>query len=106
MADDPMWCLVMFDLPTKTAAQRREYSQFRNLLLDNGFTRVQYSVYARYSPSGILSNRIVESLKAWLPPGGEVRALHVTDRQWASTYRFFNAAEVKPENEPEQLAFF
>lgn len=106
MADDPMWCIVMFDLPTKTKPQRRAYSNFRNLLLDNGFIRIQYSVYARYSPSGITNSRIVNSLKAWLPPGGEVRALHVTDRQWATMLRFFNATEVESENEPEQLAFF
>ena len=106
MADDPMWCMVLFDLPTKTAAQRREYAAFRNLLLDNGFVRTQYSVYARYSPAGILASRIVSSIKGTVPPQGEVRILHVTDRQWAATLRFFNATEEAVENEPEQLAFF
>ncbi|MFT0848962.1 CRISPR-associated endonuclease Cas2 [Actinomycetaceae bacterium L2_0104] len=106
MADDPMWCLVMFDLPTKTAEQRREYSNFRNYLLDNGFVRIQYSVYARFSPQGVTGSRIIRAIKATVPPGGEVRAIHISDRQWASALRFFNAAEKKPEEEPEQLAFF
>jgi CRISPR-associated protein Cas2 len=96
----------MFDLPVKTSKQRRDYANFRNLLLDNGFIRVQFSVYARFSPSGILGSRIIQGIKAGLPPGGEVRALHITDRQWASTLRFSNAIEIPQEEEPEQLAFF
>ena len=31
---DGMWCLVMFDLPVKTRRQRREATEFRNMLLD------------------------------------------------------------------------
>lgn len=106
MADDPMWCVVMFDLPTKTRENRRRYSIFRNLLLDNGFVRTQYSVYAKFSPSGVLSSRTVKLIKQSVPPRGEVRILHVTDRQWASTVRFFNAVEESEPEEPEQLAFF
>lgn len=106
LADDPMWCIVMFDLPTQTSEQRRDYTHFRNLLLDNGFIRIQYSVYTRFSPSGVLSARVVEGIKRQLPDGGEVRLLHVTDRQWASTLRFFNATEKSQELQPEQLAFF
>lgn len=103
---DPMWALLMFDLPVKTAAQRRRYTQFRNLLLDNGFVRTQYSVYARYSPSGVLTQRLVSTIKGNVPEGGEIRILHVTDKEWAATIRFSNAVEVPPESAPEQLMFF
>ena len=105
MADDPMWCMVLFDLPTKTAAQRREYAAFRNLLLDNGFVRTQYSVYARYSPAGILASRIVSSIKGAVPPQGEVRILHVTDRQWAATLRFFKRPRKLSKTNPSSLPF-
>lgn len=106
MADDPMWCVVMFDLPVRTKEDRRNYQIFRNLLLENGFVRTQYSIYAKFSPSGILSSRAVNLIKKSVPPQGEVRILHVTDRQWATTVRFFNSAEVDTPEEPEQLAFF
>ena len=106
MADDPMWALLMFDLPTATKQQRREYTQFRNLLLDNGFVMTQYSVYARYAPSGVLTQRLVNTIKAGVPPGGEVRILHVTDREWANTIRFCNAQEVAAESAPEELLLF
>lgn len=103
---DPMWALLMFDLPTKTVLQRKRYTQFRNLLLDNGFVRTQYSVYSRYSPSGVLTQRLVSTIKAGVPEGGEVRILHVTDKEWATMIRFFNASEVPPEPAPDQLMFF
>lgn len=50
MADDAMWCLVMFDLPVETKEQRREATRFRHDLLDWGFIMVQFSVYAKYWP--------------------------------------------------------
>lgn len=103
---DPMWCLVMFDLPTKTVAQKRHYSNFRNALLDLGFSKVQYSVYAYYSPTGLVGTRIVKAIKLQLPPGGEVRIFHITDNQWSKAFRFYNAREEKPEPEPEQLMIF
>ena len=37
MADDPVWCVVMFDLPVATKKQRKEATRFRHLLLDEGF---------------------------------------------------------------------
>ncbi|WP_216388683.1 CRISPR-associated endonuclease Cas2 [Arcanobacterium phocae] len=106
MSSDPMWCLVMFDLPTKTASQKREYSAFRNYLLDIGFSRVQYSVYVHYSPTGLIGTRLVKGIKANLPPGGEVRIVHISDRQWSKAFRFANATEEKPEEAPEQLLIF
>lgn len=106
MPSEPMWCVVMFDLPTKSAAQRREYSKFRHMLLDLGFMMTQYSVYSKYSPSGVLSNRVVSEIKTAVPAGGQVRILHVSDREWAATIRFSNALPETAQEQPEQLVFF
>lgn len=43
-----MWILVMFDLPTDTKPQRKAAGDFRNFLLDEGFERSQFSIYARF----------------------------------------------------------
>ncbi|HHT9133449.1 MAG TPA: CRISPR-associated endonuclease Cas2, partial [Candidatus Avalokitesvara rifleensis] len=43
-----MWLFAMFDLPVDTKKARREYTRFRKALLTEGFTMLQYSVYARY----------------------------------------------------------
>lgn len=106
MADDAMWCVVMFDLPVGTKRQRREATRFRNLLLDEGYWRAQYSVYVRYSATVAGEPRRVGTIRTNLPAGGEVRMLYVTDREWARMLCFQNEAPKEVEEEPQQLMIF
>lgn len=103
---EPMWCVVMFDLPVKTASQRREATRFRNDLLDLGFCRAQYSVYVQYFPLASRISSTVKALKLGLPVGGDIRIMSVTDHQWSKTIRFSNAKETTPEERPSQLTIF
>ncbi|QWW19335.1 CRISPR-associated endonuclease Cas2 [Schaalia sp. 19OD2882] len=106
MADDPMWCLVMFDLPVTTKEQRREASQFRHFVIDRGFSMVQFSVYVKYWPTGARDNGTIRALQAHLPAGGQVRVLYLTDRQWATGLRFDNTRRREEPAQPEQLLIF
>ena len=45
---DPVWLLVMFDLPVASRHQRKAAHDYREMLYDKGFSRVQFSVYAKY----------------------------------------------------------
>lgn len=96
----------MFDLPVKTAAQRKEATRFRNYLLDSGFSRVQYSVYVQYVPLGVNISKTAKALKHELPMGGEVRLVPVTDKQWSTAFRFSNGEPENSEETPEQLEIF
>lgn len=42
-----MRLIVFFDLPVKTAKQRKDYRQFRKFLLKDGYLQLQESVYAK-----------------------------------------------------------
>lgn len=101
-----MWCVVMFDLPVKTKAQRKSATHFRNTLLDNGFCMAQYSVYVQFLPLASRVHSLVKIIKGELPPGGDVRILTVTDNQWAKTIRFSNSKQEDVEDIPSQLAIF
>lgn len=46
-----MWVLVLFDLPTDTKKDRKEYALFHKKLLMDGFTMFQFSIYLRHCPS-------------------------------------------------------
>ena len=105
-SDEPVWSLVMFDLPVKTKEQRRSATDFRNLLLDEGYQMAQFSVYARFSPSVHSLLPTIGTIKHNLPEGGEVRILTVTDHQWAKTLRYTNAREDIVEDAPLQLTIF
>lgn len=104
--EDGMWCLVMFDLPVTTKEQRKAATRFRNELLDDGFSMVQFSVYVQYLPLGVNLARIAATLKSRLPPNGEVRLVPVTDKQWSTAFRFSNGTEQPKEDAPEQLQIF
>lgn len=99
---DRMWALVMFDLPTKTKVQRRHATQYRNQLLDLGFSQVQLSVYSKLlvNASGI---RAMLPILRNVPPNGEVRILRLTDQQWASTWRYYGDRQIENHQQPEQL---
>ena len=100
---DPVWLMVMFDLPVLTRAERKAANHYREMLYDYGFSQVQFSIYAKYVINATGLRTILPSLRGNVPPAGEVRVLRLTDEQWASMYRYYGAREVPPEERPSQL---
>jgi CRISPR-associated protein Cas2 len=78
-----MRILLFFDLPVKTKKQRRDYVGFRNFLLNEGFDMMQFSVYCRLCNGHESMERHLEKVKRNLPPKGSIRALPVTEMQYA-----------------------
>ncbi|TAM51839.1 MAG: CRISPR-associated endonuclease Cas2 [Acidobacteria bacterium] len=101
-----VWLIAMFDLPVKERDERREYRQFHDLLVSEGFLRLQFSVYARYFQSEEASEARRRRLCVSLPPGGQVRLLSVTDHQFGKMEVFHGKLRAEPERRPEQLSLF
>lgn len=98
-----MWLFTMFDLPTHDKEARKRYTQFRNLLLRQGFTMMQYSVYSRYCPSEEASMVHRKRIKKAVPAEGHVRVLSVTDHQFGKMESYFGRQAKPLEEPPEQL---
>ncbi len=98
-----MWLIVLFDLPTDTKKARKEYTQFRGKLLNNGFSMMQYSVYMRHSASNENSEVHIKRVKASLPADGEVRIVRITDKQFSKIQIFYGKKRVPTESAPNQL---
>ena len=96
----------MFDLPVTDKKARRRYTQFRRLLLEQGFSMMQYSVYARYCASEEVAATQRKYIRAALPPAGYVRLLSVTDRQFGKMENYIGKTSKPPESAPTQLALF
>jgi CRISPR-associated protein Cas2 len=96
----------MFDLPVDTKAARKRYAKFRKLLLEEGFSMLQYSVYARYNASEEFADAIRRRVRQALPPDGQVRVMAVTDRQFGKMEVFLGKTRTKPESAPTQLFLF
>ena len=100
-----MWIIVLFDLPSDTKTARRKYTQFRNFLLDDGFSMMQYSVYMRHCASDENASVHVKRVKSILPPEGEVRIVKITDRQFGKIEIFYGKKRKLIEEAPKQLEF-
>jgi len=101
-----MWVVVLFDLPTDTAAARKQYSVFRKGLLNDGFLMMQYSVYIRHCASEENAEVHIKRIKQWLPPDGEVRIMTITDKQFSRIQVFYGKIRTPTEIPPEQISFF
>jgi CRISPR-associated protein Cas2 len=78
-----MWLFVLFDLPVGTKDERRHATRFRNFLKDDGYLMLQFSVYARICRAEEAVDKHLARVVKSLPPKGSVRALQVTDKQYA-----------------------
>jgi CRISPR-associated protein Cas2 len=78
-----MRMLVFFDLPTLTAEDRRNYRDFRKMLIRNGFLMLQESVYCKLLMNSTAQFAMAEIIRAYRPPSGVVQMLTVTEKQFA-----------------------
>lgn len=101
-----MWLFALFDLPVDTKEARRIYSQFRKTLLRQGFSMLQFSVYARYCASEEKDEVLRKNLRKILPSRGHVRLVAITDRQFGKMEVYEGKTKVATEKEPEQLLLF
>lgn len=101
-----VWLVAMFDLPTRTKAERKAYTQFRKRLLNDGFTMMQFSVYMRHCSSEENASVHAKRVEISLPARGEVRLLLITDKQFERMRVFWGRSRKKAEPAPEQLLLF
>lgn len=101
-----MWMMVMFDLPTGTPAERKRYSDFRNMLLDNGFSMSQYSVYFRFCGERERCAKYVRTIRESAPEEGDISILFFTDKQFGQIINIIKRTFVRPPGIPEQLVLF
>ena len=79
-----MRILVFFDLPVKSASQRRIANKFRRFLLSDGYHMLQYSIYARTCNGVDAVDKHKKRLYGSLPANGSVRMLVITEKQYQS----------------------
>lgn len=101
-----MWVFVHFDLPTETKSDKKNYTRFRKLLIQDGFNMIQYSIYARHCSSRENAEVHKNRVKKHLPPHGNIIIFEITDAQFGRM-EFFHG--IKPESAPKayvQLEMF
>ncbi len=102
-----MRLLVFFDLPVKGKRERREATQFRNFLLNDGFYMIQFSLYGRICNTIESAKLHEERVSSKVPKSGSVRSLIVTEKQYASMNILTGQLKRKEKKiVSQQLSFF
>lgn len=101
-----MWIFCLFDLPTNTKSQRKRASDFRQSLIEDGFSMMQYSVYYRHCGSLEACEKHVKVIKRIIPAEGKISILKFTDKQFESIETFLGKKIEKMPSVPKQLELF
>lgn len=101
-----MWVLVLFDLPTETKKDKKQYADFRRRLQQDGFTMFQFSIYLRHCMSVENADVHIKRVKSFLPPKGHVGILRITDKQFGMMELFYGRSEAQKKKEGQQLELF
>ncbi|MEG1536606.1 MAG: CRISPR-associated endonuclease Cas2, partial [Clostridia bacterium] len=67
-----MRVIVMFDMPTMSQKNLRDYRQFHKFLTKEGFIMMQESVYCKLALNSSISDAVKERVKKNKPPIGNV----------------------------------
>ncbi|TDL98239.1 CRISPR-associated endonuclease Cas2 [Macrococcus brunensis] len=78
-----MRLFVMFDLPVDTSRERRAYRQFVKYLTNEGYVRIQYSIYSKLILNRSTLLHQMNKLKREVPLNGTVQTLTVTEKQFS-----------------------
>ena len=101
-----MWVFVFFDLPTDTKRDRKNYAIFRKSLQKEGFSMLQFSIYARHCSSRENADVHIKRVKSFLAPRGEVILFMLTDKQFGQMEFFRSRDPVDRPGTPQQLEMF
>ena len=73
----------MFDLPTVSGEDKREYTKFRKYLIKNGFMMMQESIYCRLAQNSTGADVMVDNIRKNKPKKGLVQVMKITEKQFS-----------------------
>lgn len=98
-----MRILVIFDLPTITSKDRKEYRKFRKYLLSSGFIMMQESVYVKLALNYSIVGRVKQNLEKYKPKKGLVQVLTITEKQFSKMETIVGKVETDTVNSDKRL---
>lgn len=97
--------ILMFDMPTETAEERKAYRKFRKFLLSEGFIMHQFSVYSKLLLNNSANKAMIDRLQANNPKKGSITLLTVTEKQFARMIYLNGERNISVANSDRRLVF-
>ena len=89
-----------------TKTDRKRAALFRRLLLKDGFSHIQHSVYLRHCASRENAELHIKRVKSFLPPKGTISIIRITDKQFGMIESFYGHSSIPPPLAHHQLEMF
>src|SRR5205814_1537936 len=77
-----MRIIVLYDLPTLTRENRKDFRYFHKYLLRNGYYMLQFSVYVKLCHTFDYAQESAQKLEKNCPKIGNVRYILITEKQF------------------------
>lgn len=100
-----MRMILMFDMPTETANERKLYRKFRKFLIDEGFIMHQFSVYSKILLNGSAKSAMITRLKGHAPKCGLITLLTVTEKQFSRMIYLSGDRDDSVANSDDRIVF-
>jgi CRISPR-associated protein Cas2 len=81
-----MRMMLMFDMPSVTPDDKREYRKFRKFLIKEGFIMHQFSVYSKLLLNDTANKSMLERISKNKPKAGNVSLLTITEKQFSRIF--------------------
>lgn len=98
-----MRVIVMFDLPTETAKNRRDYMIFRKFLIKSGFLMMQESIYCKLAQNATAADGVVDNVRKNKPSDGLVQVLKITEKQFSKIEYIVGESQSQVLNTDERM---
>lgn len=95
----------MFDMPTETAEDRKNYRNFRRFLINEGFIMHQFSVYSKILLNGSANTAMISRLKQNTPKKGLITLLTVTEKQFSRMVYLSGKKDTSVRNTDARIIF-
>ena len=97
--------ILMFDMPTDTAEERKAYRKFRKFLLNEGFIMHQFSIYSKLLLNNTANKAMVDRLQENNPKKGNITLLTVTEKQFSRMIYLHGDKDTSVANSDERVVF-
>ena len=101
-----MWMMVLFDLPVMEKTERKEATDFRKFLLDEGFSMSQFSVYIKLLSGKEAVEQYSRKICNALPNQGKVDIISITDKQYENIISYSGRTKSKQKQVNKQYLLF
>lgn len=100
-----MRMILMYDMPTELASERKSYRKFRNFLLNEGFIMHQFSVYSKLLLNGTANTAMISRIKQNNPEKGLITIMTVTEKQFSKMIYLSGERDSSIANSDDRLVF-